>query len=302
MSGFRARRRRTLPPGRPGGSTPVQAARPLGARPQATPRPPATPGFLVPRPPATPGDPAARHLARLAPRPPQPAMSVAPRCTARGGWRAQARTRIILASIPLGGTTVSPAASIPASAASPICRRLHVLPRPDVDGVSSFSDLTQARKVFDRMSNRQDEPFLQRLLSWKIPTISTNFGVQNRRPTSTAGSVSPSIYYEHKTPKKADVSTAEAQDCPRNHQCWHRNCSCSENIDIAVLFLLQQTEQMNRAVNELDSIHFSIKKASQLVKENTRPFQDNMTCHDNLHFSNSVESWFEVHIQVHVSF
>ncbi|WVZ85337.1 hypothetical protein U9M48_032277 [Paspalum notatum var. saurae] len=212
MSGFRARRRRTLPPGRPGGSTPVQAARPLGARPQATPRPPATPGFLVPRPPATPGDPAARHLARLAPRPPQPAMSVAPRCTARGGWRAQARTRIILASIPLGGTTVSPAASIPASAASPICRRLHVLPRPDVDGVSSFSDLTQARKVFDRMSNRQDEPFLQRLLSWKIPTISTNFGVQNRRPTSTAGSVSPSIYYEHKTPKKADVSTAEAQE------------------------------------------------------------------------------------------
>ncbi|XP_019709535.1 novel plant SNARE 11 isoform X2 [Elaeis guineensis] len=28
-----------------------------------------------------------------------------------------------------------------------------------------------------------------------------------------------------------------------------------------------QTEQMNRIVNELDSIHFSIKKASQLVKE-----------------------------------
>lgn len=28
-----------------------------------------------------------------------------------------------------------------------------------------------------------------------------------------------------------------------------------------------QTEQMSRIVNELDSIHFSIKKASQLVKE-----------------------------------
>jgi len=33
------------------------------------------------------------------------------------------------------------------------------------------------------------------------------------------------------------------------------------------LFLLHQTEQMSRVVNELDSIHFSIKKASQLVKE-----------------------------------
>lgn len=33
------------------------------------------------------------------------------------------------------------------------------------------------------------------------------------------------------------------------------------------LFLLYQTEQMSRVVNELDSIHFSIKKASQLVKE-----------------------------------
>ncbi|KAG1360913.1 putative plant SNARE 12 [Cocos nucifera] len=31
--------------------------------------------------------------------------------------------------------------------------------------------------------------------------------------------------------------------------------------------LKAQTEQMNRIVNELDSIHFSIKKASQLVKE-----------------------------------
>jgi len=28
-----------------------------------------------------------------------------------------------------------------------------------------------------------------------------------------------------------------------------------------------QTEQMSRVVNELDSIHFSIKKASKLVKE-----------------------------------
>ncbi|KAG6633569.1 hypothetical protein CIPAW_12G056700 [Carya illinoinensis] len=31
--------------------------------------------------------------------------------------------------------------------------------------------------------------------------------------------------------------------------------------------LKAQTEQMSRVVNELDSIHFSIKKASQLVKE-----------------------------------
>ncbi|CAN6462823.1 unnamed protein product [Victoria cruziana] len=31
--------------------------------------------------------------------------------------------------------------------------------------------------------------------------------------------------------------------------------------------LKAQTEQMSRIVNELDSIHFSIKKASQLVKE-----------------------------------
>jgi len=28
-----------------------------------------------------------------------------------------------------------------------------------------------------------------------------------------------------------------------------------------------QTEQMSRIVNELDSIHFSIKKATKLVKE-----------------------------------
>jgi SNARE protein len=31
--------------------------------------------------------------------------------------------------------------------------------------------------------------------------------------------------------------------------------------------LKSQTEQMSRIVNELDSIHFSIKKASQMVKE-----------------------------------
>lgn len=33
------------------------------------------------------------------------------------------------------------------------------------------------------------------------------------------------------------------------------------------IFVYFQTEQMSRIVNELDSIHFSIKKASQLVKE-----------------------------------
>ncbi|PKA53301.1 putative plant SNARE 12 [Apostasia shenzhenica] len=31
--------------------------------------------------------------------------------------------------------------------------------------------------------------------------------------------------------------------------------------------IIKKTEQMSRIVNELDSIHFSIKKASQLVKE-----------------------------------
>nr|CAB3500705.1 unnamed protein product [Digitaria exilis] len=31
--------------------------------------------------------------------------------------------------------------------------------------------------------------------------------------------------------------------------------------------LTQQTEQMKRIGNELDSVHFSLKKASQLVKE-----------------------------------
>ncbi|PKA48321.1 putative plant SNARE 11 [Apostasia shenzhenica] len=34
--------------------------------------------------------------------------------------------------------------------------------------------------------------------------------------------------------------------------------------------LKEQTEQMSRIVNELDSIHFSIKKASQVVKEISR--------------------------------
>jgi len=42
------------------------------------------------------------------------------------------------------------------------------------------------------------------------------------------------------------------------------NQECKGNFG---LFLLHQTEQMSRVVNELDSIHFSIKKASQLVKE-----------------------------------
>jgi hypothetical protein len=37
--------------------------------------------------------------------------------------------------------------------------------------------------------------------------------------------------------------------------------------DTKLVIPFDQTEQMSRVVNELDSIHFSIKKASQLVKE-----------------------------------
>jgi hypothetical protein len=37
--------------------------------------------------------------------------------------------------------------------------------------------------------------------------------------------------------------------------------------DTKLVIPFDQTEQMNKVVNELDSIHFSIKKASQLVKE-----------------------------------
>jgi len=39
------------------------------------------------------------------------------------------------------------------------------------------------------------------------------------------------------------------------------------NFDLFFCLLILQTEQMGRIVNELDSIQFSIKKASQLVKE-----------------------------------
>lgn len=39
-----------------------------------------------------------------------------------------------------------------------------------------------------------------------------------------------------------------------------------ENLRIVYL-LIVQTDQMSRVVNELDSIHFSLKKASKLVKE-----------------------------------
>jgi hypothetical protein len=37
--------------------------------------------------------------------------------------------------------------------------------------------------------------------------------------------------------------------------------------DTKLVIPFDQTEQMSKVVNELDSIHFSIKKASQLVKE-----------------------------------
>jgi len=36
---------------------------------------------------------------------------------------------------------------------------------------------------------------------------------------------------------------------------------------LSFYYQILQTEQMGRIVNELDSIQFSIKKASQLVKE-----------------------------------
>ncbi|KAH0883000.1 hypothetical protein HID58_059096, partial [Brassica napus] len=39
------------------------------------------------------------------------------------------------------------------------------------------------------------------------------------------------------------------------------------HLKIAYLFTNVQTDQMSRVVNELDSIHFSLKKASKLVKE-----------------------------------
>lgn len=37
--------------------------------------------------------------------------------------------------------------------------------------------------------------------------------------------------------------------------------------DLTKILVILQTEQMGRIVNELDTIQFSIKKASQLVKE-----------------------------------
>lgn len=48
---------------------------------------------------------------------------------------------------------------------------------------------------------------------------------------------------------------------------------CNRLYDSLLLFVIHlnssilQTEQMGRIVNELDTIQFSIKKASQLVKE-----------------------------------
>jgi hypothetical protein len=48
------------------------------------------------------------------------------------------------------------------------------------------------------------------------------------------------------------------------------------------LCLLHQTEQMNKVVNELDSIYFSIKKASQLVKEIGRHIDSFYTTYRNM--------------------
>ena len=42
-------------------------------------------------------------------------------------------------------------------------------------------------------------------------------------------------------------------------------CSCDCFLNIISSFF--QTEQMKRIGNELDSVHFSLKKASQMVKE-----------------------------------
>ncbi|CAN1806250.1 Novel plant SNARE 13 [Linum perenne] len=55
-----------------------------------------------------------------------------------------------------------------------------------------------------------------------------------------------------------------ALGCSTNSGSGHSNCWCFERSSIAFFC---QTEQMERIVNELDTIQFSIKKASQLVKE-----------------------------------
>ncbi|RVX00133.1 putative plant SNARE 11 [Vitis vinifera] len=52
-----------------------------------------------------------------------------------------------------------------------------------------------------------------------------------------------------------NVGTETAAALKSQHKCFN------------LLYVYVQTEQMSRIVNELDSIHFSIKKASQLVKE-----------------------------------
>ncbi|GJM97443.1 hypothetical protein PR202_ga14371 [Eleusine coracana subsp. coracana] len=41
----------------------------------------------------------------------------------------------------------------------------------------------------------------------------------------------------------------------------------AQAMSLILVISFEQTEQMSRVINELDSIHFSIKKASQLVKE-----------------------------------
>lgn len=55
----------------------------------------------------------------------------------------------------------------------------------------------------------------------------------------------------------------QMQDCDFIFSCY----PCFVVCPMSYIFLLAQTEQMSRIVNELDSIHFSIKKATQLVKE-----------------------------------
>ncbi|RVW40682.1 putative plant SNARE 11 [Vitis vinifera] len=56
----------------------------------------------------------------------------------------------------------------------------------------------------------------------------------------------------------------------RNRSQNHSKTVVQDTVNVGTetaAALKSQTEQMSRIVNELDSIHFSIKKASQLVKE-----------------------------------
>ncbi|KAI3801792.1 hypothetical protein L1987_29907 [Smallanthus sonchifolius] len=97
----------------------------------------------------------------------------------------------------------------------------------------------------------------------EVQKYATN--IQNKRVDLLGG---PAEGFEEDNVLLASTFTNQ-QLMDNGHQMMDENDQAIERTSRteAAATLKAQTEQMSRIVNELDSIHFSIKKTSQLVKE-----------------------------------